>query len=90
MRFLHCPVAQTVAARFIAQFNYRTAAECAINCAATIRAVISGITWKGYLREKSRHHDLLQMRFLHCPAAQTVAARFIAHFNYRTAPSRRL
>jgi len=30
--------------------------HCAINCAATTRAVISGITWKEYLREKSRHH----------------------------------
>ena len=37
--------------------------HCAINCAATIRAVISGNTWKGYL---------------HYPVAQTVAARFIA------------
>ena len=90
MRYLHNPAAQTVAARFIAHFNYRTAAECAINCAATIRAVICGITWKGYLHDTSRHHDLLRMRFLHCPVAQTVAARFIAHFNYRTAPSRRL
>lgn len=61
--------------------------HCAINCAATTRAVISGITWKGYLHDKSRH---LRMRSLHCPVAQTVAARFIAHFNYRTAPSRRL
>ncbi|WP_215800558.1 hypothetical protein, partial [Pantoea dispersa] len=80
MRFLHYPVAQTVAARFIAHFNYRTAAECAINCAATIRAVICGITWKGYLREKSHHYDSLRMRFLHCPVAQTVAARFIVQF----------
>ncbi|WP_262265143.1 hypothetical protein, partial [Pantoea dispersa] len=39
--------------------------HCAINCAATIRAVISGITWKGYLLY---------------PVAQTVAARFIAQF----------
>jgi hypothetical protein len=90
MRFLHYPAAQTVAARFIAHFNYRTAAESAINCPATTRAVISGITWKGYMREKSHHYDLLRMRFLHCPVAQTVAARFIAHFNYRTTPSRRL
>lgn len=64
--------------------------HCAINCAATTCAVISGITWKGYLHDTSRHHDLLRMRYLHYPAAQTVAARFIAHFNYRTTPSRRL
>ncbi|UKY35751.1 hypothetical protein [Pantoea dispersa] len=48
MRYLHYPVAQTVAARFIAHFISRTMAECAINCAATTRAVISGITWKEY------------------------------------------
>ncbi|QZY94029.1 hypothetical protein [Pantoea dispersa] len=48
------------------------------------RAVISGITWKGYLRDKSRHHDSLRMRYPHYPVAQTVAARFIAHFISRT------
>ncbi len=41
-------------------------------------------------RNRAIMHDSLRMRFLHCPVAQTVAARFIAHFNYRTAPSRRL
>ncbi|MEB5973693.1 hypothetical protein ACWXWB_12250 [Pantoea dispersa] len=48
MGYRHYPVAQTVAARFIAHFNSRTAAERAINCAATTRAVISAITWKEY------------------------------------------
>ncbi|WP_215786475.1 hypothetical protein, partial [Pantoea dispersa] len=33
----------------------------------------------------SRHHDSLRMGYLHYPVAQTVAARFIAHFISRTA-----
>ncbi|QZY89609.1 hypothetical protein K7H94_14450 [Pantoea dispersa] len=65
-------------------FHFQHRGECAKNRAATTRAVISGITWKEYLRDTSRHHDSLRMGYLHYPVAQTVAARFIAHFMSRT------
>ncbi|WP_153002006.1 hypothetical protein [Pantoea dispersa] len=74
MRYLHYPVAQTVAARFIAHFISRTVAECAINCAATTRAVISGITWQEYqstvrLSAASYERDICVTRraiMIHC------------------------